>query len=72
MSTIGPNNGKMTHASTEEVFNAWIECEDHRHNILISDYEFTYVKVFYLKRAYAFVNNEYKCDYQSYWVETFH
>ena len=72
MSTIGPNNGKMTHASTEDVFKAWVESEGHRHNILISDYEYTYVKVFYLKRAYAFVNNEYKCDYQSYWVETFH
>lgn len=71
MSSIGPNNGKMTHASTAQVFNAWIASEGHRNNILIDRYKYTGIQVFYLKRAYAFVNNEYKCDYQSYWVEEF-
>lgn len=71
MSTIGPNNGKMTHASTEEIFNAWIASEGHKDNILIDRYEYTGIEVFYLKRAYAIVDNQYKCDYEAYWVESF-
>lgn len=72
MSTIGMSLDRgVYHASTEEIFNAWIESEGHRNNIL-GFQEKTCIKVFYLKKAYIQVNGEYRYDYEPYWVEEFY
>ena len=72
MSTIGLDLDRgVYYASTEEIFNAWLDSEGHRNNIL-GFQEKTCIKVFYLKKAYAQVSGEYRYLYEPYWVEEFY